>query len=168
MFHSVPRRPICEICVSAARLHGNRSFRRAVGEGKEKLEKVPWLGSGMSLLLAWLQKASAAAAGEAAGSGPRRKGLLSIFADHCSFLTGQRLRRACQIAELYSDLYSERTRRALVGNIWRRFQNKHAPTGRLVAAMAGLFMWDKEKIQDEEIRRSVSQPFTHGMLAHPI
>lgn len=158
MFHSVPRRPICEICVNTVRLHGNRSFRRTVDEGKEKLEKVPWLGSGMSLLLAWLQKAGVAA-GEAAGSGPKRKGLLSIFADHCGFLTGQRLRRACQIAELYSNLYSERTRRALVGNIWRRFQNKHAPTGRLVAAMAGLFMWDKEKIQDEEIRRSVFQPF---------
>lgn len=158
MFHSVARRPICEICVNTVRLHGNRSFRRTVDEGREKLEKVPWLGSGMSLLLAWLQKASVAA-GEAAGSGPKRKGLLSIFADHCGFLTGQRLRRACQIAELYSNLYSERTRRALVGNIWRRFQNKHAPTGRLVAAMAGLFMWDKEKIQDEEIRRSVFQPF---------
>lgn len=112
------------------------------------MEKVPWFGSGVSLLLAWLQRAS-----PAAGPGPRRKGLLSIFADHCSFLTGQRLRRACQVAELYSNLYSDRTRRTLVGSIWRRFQSKHAPTGRLVAAMAGIFMWDKEKIQDEEIRR---------------
>uniref|UniRef100_A0A3Q3XB05 StAR-related lipid transfer protein 7, mitochondrial n=1 Tax=Mola mola TaxID=94237 RepID=A0A3Q3XB05_MOLML len=86
------------------------------------------------------------------GGGPKKKGLLSIFADHCGFVTGQRLRRACQIGELYSNLYSERTRRTLVGSIWRRFQSKHAPTGRLFAAMAGIFMWDKEKIQDEEIR----------------
>lgn len=155
MFHSVPRRPICEICVNTVRLHGNRSFRRTVEQGKGKMEKVPWIGSGVSLLLAWLQRAS-----PAAGSGPRRKGLLSIFADHCSFLTGQRLRRACQVAELYSNLYSDRTRRTLVGSIWRRFQSKHAPTGRLVAAMAGIFMWDKEKIQDEEIRRFASQSFT--------
>uniref|UniRef100_A0AAQ5XND4 StAR-related lipid transfer protein 7, mitochondrial n=1 Tax=Amphiprion ocellaris TaxID=80972 RepID=A0AAQ5XND4_AMPOC len=92
-------------------------------------------------------------ASEAAGSGQKRKGLLSIFADHCSFVTGQRLRRACQIGELYSNLYSERTRWTLVGNIWRRFQNKHAPSGRLVAALVGVFMWDNEKIQDEEMHR---------------
>lgn len=147
MFHSVPRRPICDICVNTVKLHGNRSFRRTVEQGKGKMERVPWFGSGVSLLLAWLQKASPA------GSGPKRKGLLSIFADHCSFLTGQRLRRACQVAELYSNLYSDRTRRTVVGTIWRRFQSKHAPTGRLVAAMAGIFMWDKEKIQDDEIRR---------------
>lgn len=152
MFNTVPRRPICEIGVNAVRLQSNRSFRRTVEEGRGKLEKVPWLGRGMGLLLAWLQRASVGAS-QAAGSGPKRKGLLSIFADHCSFVTGQRLRRACQIGELYSNLYSERTRRTLVGNIWRRFQSKHAPTGKLVAAMAGVFMWDKEKIQDEEIHR---------------
>lgn len=152
MFNTVPRRPICEIGVNAVRLQSNRSLRRTVEEGRGKLEKVPWLGRGMGLLLAWLQRASVGVS-QAAGSGPKRKGLLSIFADHCSFVTGQRLRRACQIGELYSNLYSERTRRTLVGNIWRRFQSKHAPTGKLVAAMAGIFMWDKEKIQDEEIHR---------------
>ncbi|XP_036973578.1 stAR-related lipid transfer protein 7, mitochondrial [Acanthopagrus latus] len=152
MFHSVPRRPICEIGVNAVRLHSSRAFRRTVEEGKERLEKVPWLGRNMGLLLAWLQRASVGVS-ETAGSGQKRKGLLSIFADHCSFVTGQRLRRACQIGELYSNLYSERTRWTLVGNIWRRFQSKHAPNGKLFAAIAGIFIWDNEKIQDEEIRR---------------
>uniref|UniRef100_A0A8C4NN50 StAR-related lipid transfer protein 7, mitochondrial n=1 Tax=Dicentrarchus labrax TaxID=13489 RepID=A0A8C4NN50_DICLA len=130
------------------RVKATETFRRTVEEGRAKLEKVPWVG----LLLSWLQRASVGA-GEAARSGQKKKGLLSIFADHCSFVTGQRLRRACQIGELYSNLYSERTRWTLVGNIWRRFQSKHAPAGKLVAALAGVFMWDNEKIQDEEIRR---------------
>ncbi|KAM9820151.1 stAR-related lipid transfer protein 7, mitochondrial [Neosynchiropus ocellatus] len=66
---------------------------------------------------------------------------------------GQRIRRACQIGELYSNLYSDRTKWTLVGSIWRRLQSKHAPTGRLIAALAGVFMWDSEKIKDEEIHR---------------
>uniref|UniRef100_A0A3P9MBS6 StAR-related lipid transfer protein 7, mitochondrial n=1 Tax=Oryzias latipes TaxID=8090 RepID=A0A3P9MBS6_ORYLA len=150
MFHSVPRRPVCEIGVNTMRLQNSRSFRRAVEEAKEKLEKVPWLGRNVGLLLSWLQRAGAGA-NEAAGQS--RKGLLSIFADHCGFVTGQRLRRACQIGELYSNIYSERTKWTLVGNIWRRFQSRNAPTGKLVAALAGIFMWENEKIQDEEMRR---------------
>uniref|UniRef100_A0AAQ6IQU3 StAR-related lipid transfer protein 7, mitochondrial n=1 Tax=Anabas testudineus TaxID=64144 RepID=A0AAQ6IQU3_ANATE len=99
----------------------------------------------------WLQ--AGVDASETVSSGQKRKGLLSIFADHCSFVTGHRLRRACQIGELYSNLYSERTRWTLVGSIWRRFQSKHAPSGKLVAALAGVFMWENEKIKDEEIHR---------------
>lgn len=152
MFHSVPRRPICEIGVNTMRLQSSRSLRRTVEEGKGKLERVPWLGRSMGLLLSWLQRAGVEAS-EATGSGRKKKGLLSIFADHCSFVTGQRLRRACQIGELYSNLYSERTRWTLVGSIWRRFQSKHGPNGKLIAALAGVFMWENEKIQDEEIRR---------------
>ncbi|XP_016093815.1 stAR-related lipid transfer protein 7, mitochondrial-like [Sinocyclocheilus grahami] len=63
----------------------------------------------------------------------------------------QRLRRALQIGELYSNLYSERSRWTLVGNIWRRLQSKH--TGKLLAALAGVFMWEDEKIGDDELRR---------------
>ncbi|AWP15176.1 putative stAR-related lipid transfer protein 7 mitochondrial [Scophthalmus maximus] len=150
MFHSVPRRPICGIGVKTMTLQGGRCFRRTVGEARVMAERVPWLGRNMGLLLSWLQRAGAS---QAAGSGQKRKGLLSIFADHCSFVTGQRLRRACQIGELYSNLYSEHTRWSLAGNIWRRFQSKHTPAGKLVAALAGVFMWENEKIQDEEIRR---------------
>ncbi|KAL6096986.1 stard7 [Pungitius sinensis] len=150
MFHSVPRRPICEIGVQTVKLQSCRSLRRTVEEGRETMGSVPVVGRGAGLLLSWLQRAGA---GEAAGSGRKRKGLLSIFADHCGFVTGQRLRRACKVAELYSNLYSERTRSALVGNIWRRFQSKHPPAGKLVAALAGIFLWENEKIQDEEIQR---------------
>uniref|UniRef100_A0A8C7V2B7 StAR-related lipid transfer protein 7, mitochondrial n=1 Tax=Oncorhynchus mykiss TaxID=8022 RepID=A0A8C7V2B7_ONCMY len=81
------------------------------------------------------------------------QGLLSIFANHCSFVTGQRLRRAHQIGELYSNLYSERTRWTLVGSIWRRLQSKHASTGKLMAALAGVFMWEDEKVRDDELHR---------------
>ncbi|XP_054468530.1 stAR-related lipid transfer protein 7, mitochondrial [Anoplopoma fimbria] len=152
MFHSVSRRPICELGVNTMRLQSSRPLKRTVKEGRDSMERVPLLGRGMGLLLSWLQRAGVGAS-EAAGSGRKRKGLLSIFADHCGFVTGQRLRRACQIGELYSNLYSERTRSTLVGNIWRRFQSKHAPHGKLVAALAGIFLWENEKIQDEEIQR---------------
>lgn len=152
MFHSVLRRPICEIGANTARHQRNRSIRWTVKDGGEKAEKMPWLSRTIGLLSVWFQGASVDAS-QAAKSGLKRKGLLSIFADHCSFVTGQRLRRTCQIGELYSNLYSERTRRALVNSIWRRLQSKHAPSGKLFAAMAAIFVWDKERIQDEEIHR---------------
>lgn len=152
MFHSVLRRPVGEIGVNTVRHQCNRSFRWTVKEGSDKAEKIPWVSRTIRLLSVWFQGASVDAS-QAARSGLKRKGLLSIFADHCSFVTGQRLRRACQIGELYSNLYSERTRRTLVSSIWRRLQSKHAPTGRLFSAMAAMFIWDKERIQDEEIHR---------------
>ncbi|KAM4532772.1 stAR-related lipid transfer protein 7, mitochondrial [Fundulus diaphanus] len=151
MFHSVPRRPICEMGVSTMRLQGSRSLWRTAEEGRERLQGIPWLGRNVGLLLSWLQRAGAGA--HRAPGQRKKKGLLAIFADHCGFVTGQRLRRACRVGELYSNLYSERTRRTLISNIWRRFQASHAPTGKLVAALAGVFMWENEKIQDEEIRR---------------
>lgn len=151
MFHSVPRRPICEIGVNTMRLQSSRSLGCTVEEGMEKLQRFPMLGRKVGLLLSWLQRAGVGS--NRASGQKKKKGLLSIFADHCGFVTGQRLRRACQVGELYSNLYSERTRWTLVGNIWRRFQNNHAPTGKLVAALAGVFLWDIEKIKDEEIRR---------------
>ncbi|XP_078480580.1 LOW QUALITY PROTEIN: stAR-related lipid transfer protein 7, mitochondrial-like [Lampetra planeri] len=127
------------------RIHfrGKRSFKLTADQGR---------ASGPGLLLTWLQRAGVLAR-ETGGSGRKNKGLLSIFVDHCGFVTGQRLRRACQIGELYSNLYSERTRWTLVGSIWRRFQSKHAPTSKLIAALAGVFMWESEKIKDEEIHR---------------
>lgn len=152
MFHSVLRRPVCEVGVTAARHQRARSIRWTARDGGGKAEEAPWLGRAIGLLSVWFRGASVDA-GQAAKSGLKRKGLLSIFADHCSFVTGQRLRRACQIGELYSNLYSERSRRALVSSIWRRLQSKHAPSGKLLAAMAAVFVWDKERIQDEEIHR---------------
>lgn len=129
--------------LNTARLQNNRLFGKAAEESRS-----PWLlGRKVALLLSWLQRTGVGA------NGQKRKGLLSIFADHCGFVTGQRLRRACQVSELYSNLYSERTRWTLAGHIWRRYQNKHAPSaGKLMAALA-VFMWESEKIQDEEIHR---------------
>lgn len=152
MFQSVPRRPLCEMGVNTARSQGVRCFRKSVESTSARLQKVPWLDRSVCLLLSWLHRAGAGA-NEASRSHQCKKGLLSIFADHCGFVTGQRLRRACQIRELYSNLYSERTKWTLVGNLWRRFQNKHAPSGKLFAALAGVFIWDNEKIQDEEMHR---------------
>nr|XP_057916509.1 stAR-related lipid transfer protein 7, mitochondrial [Doryrhamphus excisus]XP_057916517.1 stAR-related lipid transfer protein 7, mitochondrial [Doryrhamphus excisus]XP_057916526.1 stAR-related lipid transfer protein 7, mitochondrial [Doryrhamphus excisus]XP_057916535.1 stAR-related lipid transfer protein 7, mitochondrial [Doryrhamphus excisus] len=150
MFHSVPRRFTCEIGVRTSRLQSKRLFRQAVQE--EGTGSSPWLGRVTGLLLSTLHRA-AVLVGDTARCGQNRKGLLSIFMDHCSFLTGQRLRRACKIGELYSNLYSERARWTLAGSMWRRFQSKHPPTGRLIAALAGIFMWENEKIQDEEMHR---------------
>ncbi|KAJ7987204.1 hypothetical protein DPEC_G00336320 [Dallia pectoralis] len=106
----------------------------------------------VGLLLSWLQR-SGVGTSEKVDSGQKKQGLLSIFANHCSFVTGQRLRRAFQIGELYSNLYSERTRWTLVGSIWRRLQSKHSSSGKLMAALAGVFLWEDEKVRDEELHR---------------
>ncbi|XP_077353745.1 stAR-related lipid transfer protein 7, mitochondrial [Festucalex cinctus] len=152
MFHSVPRRVTTEVGVRTLRQPGVRSFRRVVQEDDGR-GLAPWLGRAAGLLLSTLHRVGVLAAETATRTGNSSKGLLSIFADHCGFVTGQRLRRACRIAELYSNLYSERTRRTLVGSVWRRFQSKHPSPGKLIAALAGVFMWDNEKIQDEEMHR---------------
>ncbi|KAM9455690.1 stAR-related lipid transfer protein 7, mitochondrial isoform 1-T3 [Clarias gariepinus] len=133
------------LCARAARLQCPPALRHSTEAGSGR---ATWLES----LFTWLQKAGRACPETCPGK--KREGLLSILADHCSFVTGQRLRRALQIAELYSNLYSERSRWTLVGSIWRRLQNKQAPTGKLLAALAGVFMWEDEKIRDDEMKRS--------------
>lgn len=150
MFQSMQRRPICQITQSAVRLQSSKVSREGVGKGKP----VPaaWLGRRIGLLLSWLQR-SRVGTSETVRSDKKKQGLWSIYANHCSFVTGQRLRRAYQIGELYSNLYSERTRWTLVGTIWRRLQSKNAPTGKLMAALAGVFMWEDQKIRDEEMHR---------------
>lgn len=152
MFQSVPRRPLCEMGVTTARSQSARCFRKSVECTTAKLKKVAWLDRSVSLVLSWLQRAGVGA-NEASRSNQCKNSLLSIFAGHCGFVTGQRLRRACQIGELYSNLYSDRTKWTLVGNIWRKFQSKHASSGKLIAALVGVFLWDHEKIQDDEMRR---------------
>lgn len=147
MFKSVQRAPLCTIGSSAARLQGLTAYRQ-VNSSARGVQSGPaaWLES----LFTRLHKSMHSSSEKKSG------GLLSILADHCGFVTGQRLRRAFQIAELYSNLYSERSRWTLVGNIWRRLQNKHAPTGKLLAALVGVFMWDDERIRDDEMRRSAA------------
>ncbi|CAL8281563.1 stAR-related lipid transfer protein 7, mitochondrial [Gadus morhua] len=152
MFHTMPRRPMCEMGIKAVRLQRTCALRTNASQEHASPAGTVWLGRGLGLLLTCLQRAGLCVR-EVSRPGRKKQGLLSLFANHCSFVTGQRLRRAYQIGELYSNLYSERTRWTLVGNIWRRFQNKQAPVGRLVAALAGVFMWENEKIEDEEITR---------------
>ncbi|XP_034047773.1 stAR-related lipid transfer protein 7, mitochondrial [Thalassophryne amazonica] len=145
MLQCVCRRPAPVVAGNTGGSLSRRSF-------SANTERLPlWLNRTKGLLLSWLQRANAGPS--PARAGQTRNGLLSLFADHCSFLTGQRIRRAFQIGEYYSNLYSERTKATLVGSIWRRFQNRHAPRWKAMAALAGVFMWEKEKIQDEDIRR---------------
>ncbi|XP_076140329.1 stAR-related lipid transfer protein 7, mitochondrial [Alosa pseudoharengus] len=156
MFPSMQRRPICDIGARAVRLQNlTRYIREGPVNGNGKNNAKPgtaaWLGQRVGLVLAWLQRAAEGTA--EASSRKKKEGMMSIFANHCSFVTGQRLRRAFQIGDLYSNLYSERTRWTLVGSIWRRLQSKSAPTRKLLAALAGVFMWEEEKIRDDELRR---------------
>ncbi|XP_012671947.1 stAR-related lipid transfer protein 7, mitochondrial [Clupea harengus] len=153
MFPSMQRRPICDIGIRAIRLQNSTRYLRDCpgnSKGNAKPGTAAWLGQRVGLMLTWLKRA---AEGTAETTSGKKQGMMSIFANHCSFVTGQRLRRAFQIGELYSNLYSERTRSTLVVNIWRRLQSKGAPTRKLLAALAGVFMWDDGKIQDEELRR---------------
>ncbi|XP_051540129.1 stAR-related lipid transfer protein 7, mitochondrial isoform X1 [Myxocyprinus asiaticus] len=153
MFSSVQHRPVCSIGARAVRLQSFSTYKQSNVTGKmiNKSWTFSWMGQRVGLLLSWLQKAGRET--NKLASVKKKERLLSIFANHCSFVTGQRLRRAFQIGELYSNLYSERTRWTLVGSIWRRLQSKHAPTGKLIAALAGVFMWEDEKIQDDELKR---------------
>ncbi|KAI2659934.1 StAR-related lipid transfer protein 7, mitochondrial [Labeo rohita] len=151
MFPSVQHRPVCNIGARAVRLQNFSTFKQSSAISS-KSWSLSWLGERVGLLVSWLQKAGRGT-NKLASEKKKKERLLSIFANHCSFVTGQRLRRALQIGELYSNLYSERSRWTLVGNIWRRLQSKHAPTGKLIAALAGVFMWEDEKIGDDELRR---------------
>ncbi|XP_078095391.1 stAR-related lipid transfer protein 7, mitochondrial [Mustelus asterias] len=111
-----------------------------------------WVGGALRRALGLLRGGSA---GEGGGGAARRR-MVSILASQCSYVTGQRLRRAQQIGQLYSNLYSEHSRRSLFTNLWRKFQSRHAGSGKLVAAFAAVFMWDSERIRDEELQRCLS------------
>lgn len=152
MFPSVQRRPICDIGVRAVRLQNStRHLRPGPASSNARPGSAAWLGQRVGQVLVWLQRAVEGTT--EVSSGKKKQGLMSIFANHCSFVTGQRLRRAFQIGELYSNLYSERTRWTLVGTIWQRLQSKGASSRKLLAALAGVFMWEDEKIRDDELRR---------------
>ncbi|KAI7793059.1 stAR-related lipid transfer protein 7, mitochondrial [Triplophysa rosa] len=153
MFPSVQHRPLCNIGARAFRLQSlsTCNYSGEIAKTSSRSWTFSWMGQRVGLLLSWLQKAGRGTSKLA--SEKKKERLLSIFANHCSFVTGQRLRRAFQIGELYSNLYSERTRWTLVGSIWRRLQSKHTRAGKLIAALAGVFMWEDEKIRDEELRR---------------
>ncbi|TRY68041.1 hypothetical protein DNTS_003628 [Danionella cerebrum] len=148
MFPSVQHRPVCNMGVRAVRLQSMCTSSQSCARGSKSFS---WLGDHVGLLMSWLRKAGRGT--NKLGPDKKKEKLLSIFANHCSFVTGQRFRRALQIGELYSNLYSERTKWTLVGSIWRRLQNRHAHAGKFIAALAGVFMWEEEKIHEDELRR---------------
>lgn len=96
--------------------------------------------------------AAAAAAVAAAGAVPRGGGLLALLANQCRFVTGLRVRRAQQIAQLYGRLYSESARLVLLGRLWRRLRGRAGHVSAVMAAVAG-FVWDEERIKEEELQR---------------
>ncbi|RXM31384.1 Transmembrane protein 127 [Acipenser ruthenus] len=157
MFQSIPRKPAVSglywYCVNSTRLVTSSSVREGSGAAS-------WLGKRVGWALCWLQR------GLEAGSGERKKEMVSILASQCTYVTGQRLRRAFQIGELYSNLYSERSRRSLVSSLWRRFQSRHSQSCKLLAALAGVFMWEEERIRDEELQsyREDPDPFELAVL----
>ncbi|XP_004609292.2 stAR-related lipid transfer protein 7, mitochondrial [Sorex araneus] len=91
------------------------------------------------------------------GAGARGGGLLGLLANQCSFVTGLRVRRAQQIAQLYGRLYSESARRVLLGRLWRRLRGRPGHATALMSALAGVFVWDEERIQEEELQRSIDE-----------
>lgn len=90
-------------------------------------------------------------------TGARGGGLLAALANQCRFVTGLRVRRAQQIAQLYGRLYSESSRCALLGRFWRRLRGRPGHASALMAALSGVFVWDEERIQEEELQRSINE-----------
>nr|XP_042132104.1 stAR-related lipid transfer protein 7, mitochondrial isoform X1 [Peromyscus maniculatus bairdii] len=90
-------------------------------------------------------------------AGARGGGLLAALANQCRFVTGLRVRRAQQIAQLYGRLYSESSRCVLLGRLWRRLRGPPGHVSALMAALAGVFVWDEERIQEEELQRSINE-----------
>lgn len=111
------------------------------------------------------------APGGQAGGGAGRRGLLGLLARQCSCVTGQRARRARRAWHRGggSDGAAERGRRGGGGGGWwggwwwwwwwrgpLRGRPAFAATGRLMATLAGVFVWDGQRIEEEELQRWVS------------
>ncbi|CAM4685136.1 unnamed protein product [Lepidochelys olivacea] len=139
MFHPLQRRPPASIYSYCAR---SAHWGARPGPAQALRSRYQWL-------LGWLRREPEAC------PGPRS--LLSLLASQCSYVTGQRVRRAQQTGQLYGDIYSERARWSLFRCLWRRCQARHAGACKLMAALAGVFLWEEERIQEEELRRSAEE-----------
>ncbi|KAJ6653247.1 hypothetical protein lerEdw1_009411 [Lerista edwardsae] len=145
MFHPLQWRPPSSVYayyVNAARIIGHEGKLNLCQGEKSCKGRLQWL-------LTWLQKGSKKC--------PRQKSLLSVLANQCSYVTGQRVWRAQQIGQLYSNIYSERTRKSLFSSLWRKFQRRHANACKLMAALTGVFLWEEERIKEEELRSPEEQ-----------
>ncbi|KAM6395520.1 LOW QUALITY PROTEIN: stAR-related lipid transfer protein 7, mitochondrial [Rhynochetos jubatus] len=103
------------------------------------------------------------AAGGQAGGGAGRRGVLGLLARQCSCVTGQRARRARRAWHRGGDGAAERARRG-GGGWWGwwgwglpRGRSAFAATGRLMATLAGVFVWDGQRIEEEELQRSAQE-----------
>ncbi|XP_054035338.1 stAR-related lipid transfer protein 7, mitochondrial [Dryobates pubescens] len=109
------------------------------------------------------------AAGGAPAAPGERRGLLGLLARQCGCLTGQRARRARRAWHRLGggDGAAERARRSGGGGgggwwwwWWRglhRGRPAFAATGRLMATLAGVFVWDGQRIEEEELQRSAQE-----------
>lgn len=142
MFHPLQWRPPS----SFYSLYANSSrFVSYEGKPRNGWWNEDFLKGKYQWLLTWLRKGSE--------QDPGQKSLLSLLANQCSYVTSQRIRRAQQIAQLYSNIYSERARKTLFSSLWRRFQGHHANACKLMAALTGVFLWEEERIKEDELKR---------------
>ncbi|XP_020844123.1 stAR-related lipid transfer protein 7, mitochondrial isoform X1 [Phascolarctos cinereus] len=147
MFHSLQRRSpssVYSYCVSSARFaslaDGSLGWGHQVSSLKGRVQQV----------LSWFQK-------EIERGPKQNKSLLSLLANQCSYVTSLRVRRAQQIGQLYSNIYSERTRWSLFSRLWRKFHSHHGNACKLMAALTGIFVWEEERIKEEELQRSIDE-----------
>ncbi|XP_069070521.1 stAR-related lipid transfer protein 7, mitochondrial [Pleurodeles waltl] len=147
MWHSLQRTPpagFYSYYINPARFVPRAGTRT---EARDFRQPGTPMASGFQWVLSWFQMHSS--------QGPRqKKSLLSLLASHCSYVTGQRIRRAQQIGQLYSNIYSERSRWSLISCLWRRFRGRQGGACKLMAALTGVFMWEEERVKMEEIQRS--------------
>ncbi|XP_033014944.1 stAR-related lipid transfer protein 7, mitochondrial-like [Lacerta agilis] len=146
MFHLLHWRlpsSIYSYYTNTARFIGYKGKLQLVWQNEKSLkDRYQWL-------LTWLRKGTEQC--------PRQKNLLSLLANQCSYVTGQRVQRAQQIGQLYSNIYSERTRKSLFSSLWRRFLGRYTSACKLMAAVTGVFLWEEERIKEEELKRSAEE-----------
>uniref|UniRef100_A0A8D0GHH1 StAR-related lipid transfer protein 7, mitochondrial n=1 Tax=Sphenodon punctatus TaxID=8508 RepID=A0A8D0GHH1_SPHPU len=142
MFYPLQRRPpsnIYSYYANSVRFISQVEATLGWGQhGKSLKSKYRWL-------LNWFQRGTEKC--------PSQKSLLSLLANQCSYVTGQRVLHAQQIGQLYGNIYSERTCWSLFSDLWCRFQGRHVNVCKLTAALTGVFMWEEERIKEEEMKK---------------
>ncbi|KAM7284480.1 stAR-related lipid transfer protein 7, mitochondrial [Ixodes scapularis] len=79
-----------------------------------------------------------------------------ILAKQCNFYLAHRMRRANQIWNLYSRLYTEKTLKTLAFRFLDRLRNRpQKPLAFLLGA--ALFKWEQERITDSEMKRCIAE-----------
>lgn len=79
-----------------------------------------------------------------------------ILAKQCNFYVAHRMRRANQIWNLYSRLYTEKTIKTLVSRFLDRLRSRsQKPMAFLLSA--ALFKWEHERITDTEVKGCVDE-----------